>query len=228
MVCSHLELDGAYSFTMLASQARRGAFRHLTSASCAVTARVEPIAFSCALASISHQSSGSFTLPLRLSTQSALQLINQRCYATRAASRPKAHTGRTTSTRPRKTSGQGAKAKPAKKAASKPRKRAKTKAKAKAKAKPRAKPRRRVRKELTPEQKEAAAAKAKNATIRELKNTALKAPKKLPDTVYTVISAEKSKEAKGLAAKEASVKYRQLLPEEREVRPLFLRNNKAY
>ena len=205
---------------MLASKFGRSALKHSPSSSCAFTHRVDPIAFSCARASTSNDNSKPALLPFKLPSETPSHSILRRFYTTRAAaSRPKAHTGRATTSRPRKTTtGTSKKAAPAKKkAAPKGKSKAKPRSKAKAKAK---KPARRTRakRDLTPKQKADALLKKRRDLIRELRATALKPPKRLPETVYTLIASEKSKEAKGIAPKEASAKYKQLVPEEREVR----------
>jgi len=165
-----------------------------------------------------------------------------RQYATEHVSRPKAHTGRTTSTRkPRAT------AKPAGstsvsseagpsttkprtrgKAIAKPKSTTKAKSKAKSKAKPKAtkakpKPKRKTRKPLTDRQKTAAAARKAREETKALKEKALTAPKGLPSTAYQVLLVEKSRGTRGLVggapamAKEASAQYKSLSVEQREV-----------
>ncbi|KAI4164054.1 MAG: hypothetical protein LQ342_002289 [Letrouitia transgressa] len=151
-----------------------------------------------------------------------------RTYATKPVSRPKAHTGRTASASRKKTA-TGSKAKPAKRATrkatskkgkskAKPRTRARsTNARTKAKTKAKPKPKRKV---LTDEQK-AALKKRKEATqLKLLKTTALKPPKALPGTAWSVYLAESVKSNKGpigTRAKEASSKYKGLAPGQREV-----------
>ena len=197
---------------MLAPIAGRSAFRQLKTSSCMFTHRVDHIALTCARVYTSNNTSNSFAIPLRPRQPTLFESIGRRFYAPKPASKPKASTG-STATRSRKTTGKGGRAKPAKRA---------TKPKAKSRAKPKAKPKgkksqRRAKKEKTEEQLIAEKVKKGRATIRALRVTALKFPKKLPDTVYTILTTEKGKEAKGLAPREASSKYKQLLPEEREV-----------
>jgi hypothetical protein len=92
------------------------------------------------------------------------------------------------------------------------------KAKAKAKAKPKPKPKKRVRKPLTEEAK-------LKVEIRELKKIALVKPKQLPDQPYIVLAGEMAKEHKGLAAKEASERYKNFSASELEVRNSSLFSN---
>ncbi|KAL8728809.1 MAG: hypothetical protein Q9181_005213 [Wetmoreana brouardii] len=168
--------------------------------------------------------------------------IRHRAYATKAVSRPKAHTGRTTSA-PRKKAAAttneattSAPAKPAKKSAakkakpkskSKPRTKAKsTKARKKSK-KAKAAPTKKKRNAQTPEQKSRLA-------IKELKVKALTPPKKLPYTAFAVLLAEKTKEdrrpvGKGAESvtKDCGTKYRSFTPEEREHYNHIANQNKA-
>ena len=158
-----------------------------------------------------------------------------RGYATKPVSRPKAHTGRTTSTRTRKpkatktttTTATSAKKKPAgtkstkaKKAA--PKKKAK---KVKKAANLKAKPKRTTRKKkpLTEEQAAAAAEKKKRKLIRTLKADALKPPKALPATAFQVLIAETAGQTgSGVELlKEKVAKYKQLVPEQLEVRTVI-------
>jgi hypothetical protein len=150
-----------------------------------------------------------------------------RHYATEPVSRPKAHTGRTTSTRkPRaaaKPTGSTSTSSEAGPSTTKPRTREKAKAKpkskpkAKSKAKPKTKqvkskakskakrgtkakpkPKRKTRKPLTDHQKTLAAAKKTRDEIKALNEKALTLPKGLPSTAYQVLLVEKSKGTKGL------------------------------
>ena len=160
-------------------------------------------------------------------------LVLRRTYAQRAVSRPKAHTGRTTTaarkapttskttaakkpapkrTTPKAVPGAKSKAKPRIKAKPKPAK--KKRAKAKPKPKPKAK---KPKKVLTQEQTLA-------KTKSELKKTALKPPHARPPTAWQVFFQEKVKTVPpggkgkiGSAATEASVEYKQLTPEQVEV-----------
>ena len=167
----------------------------------------------------------------------------QRNYATRPASRPKAHTGRTISSPRKKKSSvtvapaegstkpttiktgktkatTGAKARPRAKTTAKTKAKPKVKTKAKAKTKTKAKPARKVKKvkkDLTEEQLAKAAKTEQNLKIRELKKVALRAPKLLPSTVYLVVSSELAKGTHALEGKAAAEKYRNLTPEELEV-----------
>ena len=162
-------------------------------------------------------------------------LILRRTYAQRAVSRPKAHTGRTT-TAARKAP-TTSKTKAAKKPAPK-KKTPKAVPKAKSKAKPRIKP-----KPKPAKKKKRAKAKPKPKpkvkkpkkvlteaeklalTKRKLKTTALKPPSGAPHTAWTVFLGEKAKATntaggKGHAAsvaKGASAEYKQLTPEQVEV-----------
>ena len=160
--------------------------------------------------------------------------VLRRTYAQRAVSRPKAHTGRTTTaarkapttskTKPakkpahRKTT---PKAVPKAKSKAKPRIKPKPKpAKKKAKAKPKPKPKvKKPTKVLTEKQKTA-------LIIRRLKETALKPPHKGTVNAWSVLMGEKVKAASGPGSstdaftrvvKEASAEYKQLTPERVEV-----------
>ena len=126
-----------------------------------------------------------------------LPLRTVRAFADKPASRPKAHTGRST----RKTPAKAAAAKKTKKAA-----------KPKAKAKPK---KRATKKSLTPEEKQ-------KARVRELKVLALKTPKQLPQTAYTMLSASIAgdlvrSEGISAASKKVAERYKNLSPSEREV-----------
>ena len=160
-------------------------------------------------------------------------LVLRRTYAQRAVSRPKAHTGRTTTAArkapttskttaakkpaPKKTT---RKAVPKAKSKAKPRIKAKPKPakKKKAKAKPKPKPKvKKPKKVLTEAEKLA-------LTKRKLKATALKPPHGVPFTAWTVFLQEKIKTTvsaggKDLAsvAKGTSAEYKQLTPEQVEV-----------
>jgi outer membrane biosynthesis protein TonB len=134
--------------------------------------------------------------------------------STAPKSRPKAHTGRTTS-KPRTKKADSTttpKAAKPKAAAKQPKKTVRVKAKKPAK------------KVLTEEQKvakkeEAQKQKARDH-IRELKQTALTKPKALPQTAWTLINSEMSKESKSIAGAGAhSDRYNNLSTGEREVSP---------
>ena len=173
------------------------------------------------------------TLPLRLGRVKlvrSLPIPIERCYATSApVSRPKAHTGRTTSTRkpraaaapksagktkaPSKKTTSTAKKPATRKAAAKPKTKARTKAKAK--------PKKKVRKPLTEKQLSLAAAKKKRSDLKALKGIALEIPHGKPSTAWTVFFAEKTRGNSVAAqnlAKDASAEYRDLSTERREVR----------
>lgn len=161
--------------------------------------------------------------------------IAHRAYATaKPVSRPKAHTGRTT-TSPRKkadpkkavpektTSKTAAAKKPAvakSKAARKPTK-AKKKAKSKKpKAKPKAKPKK--RKVLTDAQKAKLVVAKEKLALQKLKELALTPPKGLRSTAWMAVHneaiSEKAPTTKvGQTAKTAAIKYKNLTPEELEV-----------
>ena len=164
--------------------------------------------------------------------------IASRTYATRPVSRPKAHTGRTTSTRKTPTTSATkaakvpkaktttpkalpkAKSKAKPRARAKPKTKSKTKSKKKAKAKSKAKPKPKKRKVLTEKQKEQKAIRAQRDKIAELKETALTPPHGTPWTAWTVFVDEMTKrENLGVikAVKEASPKFKQLSPEQLEV-----------
>ncbi|CAF9924061.1 MAG: hypothetical protein GOMPHAMPRED_003537 [Gomphillus americanus] len=138
------------------------------------------------------------TLSIRSRPIGLSNRISHQEFATKApASKPKAHTSRTTT---RKTSS-------TKKAAPKKRKTARKVAKKTVKRarKPR------VKKELSDEEKQ-------KLKIRELKLNALGTPHGLPATAWAVLVAEITKNSTTVVVgvKEAAVKYRNLLPEERE------------
>lgn len=174
------------------------------------------------------------SLPLRLrrvETVQSLLIPIERCYATsKPVSRPKAHTGRTTSTRKPKAaaapkpaaktkattkkSTTAAKKSAPKKAAAKP------KTKSKAKAKPKRK--RAGRKGLTEAQKSKVVAKKKVSDLKALKETALKPPTGKPATAYLVYYVEKaqtkaSTETIPTLAKTAGAEFKNLSTERREV-----------
>lgn len=157
----------------------------------------------------------------------------RRTYAQKAVSRPKAHTGRTTtaarkapttsSTKaakkpaPKKTT---PKAVPKAKSQAKPRIKPKPKPAKKKKAKAKAKPKPKVKKPkkvLTEEQKIA-------LTKKKLKETALKSPPGIPQSTWVVFVSEKLKGATGNnlggLTKAASAEYKKLTPERLEVRLL--------
>ena len=156
----------------------------------------------------------------------------RRTYATKPVSRPKAHTGRTTATArkapttsktkaakkpaPKKTT---AKARPKAKSVAKPRIKAKPKTAKKAKLK--RKPKKVSKKVLTEAQKKA-------ATIKSLKEAALRSPTQLASTAWHVFNNEILKARPlqgadlGARVKEASAEFKDLSPEQLEVHSYFL------
>ena len=136
--------------------------------------------------------------------QSALVVpIFRRAYADKPVSRPKAHTGRTT------TAARKAPTTSKTKAAKKPAPRTKA-----AKARPKAKPKRKP-KALTEAQKEA-------ATIRRLKAAALTPPKNLPATAWTVFAGDSVKNGGGSIGNRESMakmsqEFKEFTPERLEV-----------
>ncbi|KAL8776996.1 MAG: hypothetical protein Q9213_008048 [Squamulea squamosa] len=177
-----------------------------------------------------------------------------RSYAAHAVSRPKAHTGRTTSA-PRKkasraktatlspgtepaTATQQPAAKKVKSKAKpkpKPRTRAKSTKARKKSAKAKAKPAKKKKKALKPEEKE-------RLVLKELKAKALTPPKQLPASAFSVLLVEKQKEARapvkavkgagagagaGSVAKDCSRIYRSFTPEQREQYNHVANQNKA-
>ena len=174
-------------------------------------------------------------VPLRLrrvKSQSPLIPI-ERCYATsKPVSRPKAHTGRTTSTRkpkaaaaPKPAAETIATAKKSTTATKKsaPKKAvAKPKTKSKVKAKP--KPKKAGRKALTEAQKSKVVAKKKESDLKALKEIALKPPTLKPASAYLVYYTEKAQTRSGpetipvsTLAKAAGAEYRSFSVERREV-----------
>ncbi len=173
--------------------------------------------------------------------KSLIAPIVRRTYATaKPVSRPKAHTGRTT-TSPRKKAAPktvapktaapktaapktavsktaAAKKPAAAKKSTKPKPKPKAKAK-KATAKPKPKPKRKV---LTEKQKAKLDTDKERAGLQMLKELALSPPKRLPSTSWTVFSAEAIREgdsSKGISGpvKAAALQYRNLTPEQLEV-----------
>ena len=156
---------------------------------------------------------------------------NHRAYATKPVSRPKAHTGRTTTaarkapaksktaaaTKPAsktKAPKPASKSKPKSKPGVKPKPKSRSKAKAKAKPGPKPKP-----KVLTEAEKTA-------LRIKDRKAKVLQPPKPGSTTAWTVLNAEHSKSNKdrhlghrslGPLVKEASAEYKALTPERLEV-----------
>ena len=172
------------------------------------------------------------TLPLRLGRVKlvrSLPVPAERYYANPTpVSRPKAHTGRTTSTRkpraaaaPKVASKTKAPSKKTTSTAKKPRTRkaaAKPKTKPRTKAKP--KPKKKAKKPLTEKQLSLAAAKKKRSDLKALKEIALPIPHGKPSTAWTVFFTEQVKGKSVVArnvAKDASAEYRNLSTERREV-----------
>ena len=203
---------------MMSYRASRSVVRLHLNTSRTISSRANPLLFSFSRVLTAYDAKP----PLECTPSSIAQLHCYRSYATRPASRPKAHTGRTTSSprakKPKATGETAEKQTTAR--VTKPKKTAsKTKAVTKPKAKPKAKAKAKVRakKPVTEEEKATVSQREQRAHIRELKTLALSPPKAKPDTVWTVVASEMSKERKGLATKEAVGKYRGLIPAELEV-----------
>jgi hypothetical protein len=141
-------------------------------------------------------------------------LRSRRSYATAAPSRPKAHTGRATTTKRTTTA-----RKPGPKKTTTTKKAAPKKTAKKAKAKPKPKLRK-VKKAPS-----ASAIKAKAAAVRASTRAAAllnQAPKQEPEVAFLVLSTRRSKAAaKGTpvtsTVKESAAAYKNLSPDEREV-----------
>lgn len=150
--------------------------------------------------------------------------IGQRLLATKAASRPKAHTGRsTTSTRATKKTTSATKT--ARSGAKKPSiskaratKAKKTKPKTTKPKKPKTSTSGRGRTPKTAQQVELAKVKKARERLVELKARALQVPKRLPATAFLVLSTEMGKQNHRVMGKEAGEKYKALTPEELEVK----------
>lgn len=170
--------------------------------------------------------------------------ISCRNYADRPISRPKAHTGRTTTsprrkatvkstgvTGPKKVIKAKSEAKPVPKAKTKakakPKAKLKAKPKAKSKSKPKVKPKKKISKSqirgrprLTEKQLEARKATNTRLRIVELKAKALLTrPKILPASAFGVILVEECKGNSSIqqGARNASVRYKAITPEQLEV-----------
>lgn len=170
--------------------------------------------------------------------------ISCRNYADRPISRPKAHTGRTTTssrrkatvkstgvTGPKKVIKAKSEAKPVPKAKTKakakPKAKLKAKSKAKSKSKPKVKPKKKIsrsqirgRPRLTEKQLEARKATNTRLRIVELKAKALLTrPKILPASAFGVILVEECKGNSSIqqGARNASVRYKAITPEQLEV-----------
>lgn len=152
--------------------------------------------------------------------------ILRRTYAQRAVSRPKAHTGRTT-TAARKAP-TTSKTKAAKKPAptkTTPKAVPKAKLKPKPRIKPKPKPAKKKKAKAKPKPKKVLTEAQKSAlTKKQLKETALKPPRRGNSSTWNVFSAEKIRADKPATrdsftevVKEASAEYRQLTPELLEV-----------
>ena len=174
-------------------------------------------------------------LPIRDGlSKTFISLQTHRSYATRPVSRPKQHTGRTTSTRktpttsatkaakvprPKKAT---AKSTPKAKSKAKPKPRKKAKGRSKSKPKPKSK-----RKILTEKQKQQKATKVQKDKIASLKEAALQPPVGTPRTAWSVLLVETVKTQRSgsgrapNASKEASQKFKSLSPEELEASPLL-------
>ena len=197
------------------------------------TIRVSRILSNLQRVSIAHNTSrSSLSPPSQFRHYSASHNTGGRTFATRPASRPKAHTGRTTtSPRVRKPkaattgaagTGNNGTVRSTKTttqpAAKKAKVQVKPKSKSKAKAKsPKTKPIARTKEPLSEELVAAQAAQEKRKHIRELRLLALSPPKGPPMTPFLIISMELSKEKRGIAGKEAAEKFKNLIPEELEV-----------
>ncbi|KAL8967748.1 MAG: hypothetical protein Q9183_002775 [Haloplaca sp. 2 TL-2023] len=197
-----------------------------------------------------HFAAQQATAPFNL-TQ--ISVVGCRSYATNAVSRPKAHTGRTTSApRKKKTASKAvasasdstsdAAAKVPKKAAAKKSTSSKT-TKSKSKSKPRTKAKStKARKKTTkakakPKKKAQTPEEKSRLAIKQLKITALTPPKGLPATALQVILIEVTQKGKNEATGQgqkvpalmasAATKYRSLTPEEREHYNHIANQNKA-
>ena len=168
----------------------------------------------------------------RVAILSSLSTSIARQYATngqrtvkRPVSRPKAHTGRTTTTKKSRAAPKATEAGPSAGVASSSKtrnaKRSKAKPKAKSKAKTKARPKKRTRRPLTEKQKTAAADKKKRDELKTLKEKALKPPTNLPSTAFQVLLVELAGRSKGTAiaaiSKNAGAEYKALSTERREV-----------
>ena len=175
--------------------------------------------------------------------------ILRRTYAQRAVSRPKAHTGRTTTAArkapttsktkaakkpaPEKTTPKAVpkakskakpritpKPKPAKKKKAKAKVKAKAKAKAKAKSKPKPKPKpEKPKKVLTEAQESALTTKQLKATTKQLKATALKRPHETPSSAWNVYLAEKMRAGRGVTGNSFAALSKEASSEYRQLTP---------
>ncbi|MCJ1403286.1 hypothetical protein MMC11_006509 [Xylographa trunciseda] len=192
---------------------------------------------------VAHNTSySSLSYPLQLRPYSVRDTAGERTFATRPASRPKAHTGRTTTSprvrKPKPTTtaavgtiedstAQSTKTKSSRSTGkAKVQATSKTKSRAKAKkAKP--KPIVKTKKPLTEKDIAAQAAQEKRKHVKELKILALNPPRGLPTTPFRIINDEMCKEKHSIASKEASEKYKNLIPEELEHYNHIAHQNKA-
>ncbi|KAG8525564.1 uncharacterized protein KY384_009208 [Bacidia gigantensis] len=149
--------------------------------------------------------------------------VSARTYAGRPASRPKQHTGRSTSTRVPKAASKKPAAQPAAKSATKTKKATPKKPKAKRARKAKPKSKSKAKKTLTEAQKASRAVKERRNQIQKYKAQALTPPSsRSRTTAWTVFAAESVKGTKGTkpamasAFKDAGVKYRSFQPEDLE------------
>ncbi|MCJ1380489.1 hypothetical protein MMC17_003594 [Xylographa soralifera] len=205
--------------------------------------RVSPLLSSLQRVSVVHSTScNSLNSPSQFRPYSVSHITGERTFATRPASRPKAHTGRTTTSprgrKPKATTtavagkGKDGTAQTTKSKIQRPMGKAKVQAKPKPKSKAKAKsaktkPTVRTKKPLTEERVAAQAAQEKRKHIRELKLLALSPPKGPPTTPFLIISMELSREKHTIAGKEAAEKFKNLIPEELEHYNHIAHQNKA-
>jgi len=217
---------------MMSCRAGRSVVRLHPNSSRTISSRVSAVLFGVQRVPTARNAKFDLSIPSQdKSIHPAFYLLsNSRGYATRPASRPKAHTGRTTkSTRVRKTKEAGAetdvevtvkavkpKAKPKEKTAT-PKSKAKPKVKAKPKPKPKVRAKPKAKEPVTEKAKAAATALKQRAHIRELRKIALSPPLRKPSTAFTVLCDEVAKETHALPGKEASIKYKNMTTEEHEV-----------
>ncbi|KAI4248096.1 MAG: hypothetical protein L6R40_001185 [Gallowayella cf. fulva] len=219
-----------------------------------------------ALTNLAFNASRVASLPIRclgshgsVSTciSNAETLLSYRSYATDAVSRPKAHTGRTTSAPRKKAStakltASKAAAAPQDPAAEKTKAKGRPKAKSKSTSKPKSKSKPRTRAKSTkarkkpakkPAKAKAKPAKKKKAVspekknrieIKELKAKALTPPKRTAVSAFSVLLAEKQKELRQAVSKEGisvatqcSTIFRSFSPEQREHYNHLANQNKA-
>ena len=195
---------------MLSCGARRSAALLPPKQSCSAHRRAELGlgAFQRVIASYSSVVASKNSSPDLRSVRSAIEPLSiTRTFATRPASKPKAHTGQATP-RPRALK----KVNPAKQSKKSTKSKSKSK-RAKAKPKPQVKPKK-PKKALTPEE-------SQKKLIAELRKAALRKPKTLPNSIFVVLQSEIGKETHSLSSHQASQKEKSLTPEEREVSRLL-------